>query len=105
MATTKKPEALEPPDLLEAAGKAQVLAENIQNLQSQRFRLDTLQTINDSADGDPIPTNNGGKLTFTARREQIDAAIKRLVEKNPDLMVTVEALLAAQAAAAAADED
>jgi hypothetical protein len=88
------------PDLLGAAGKAQVLAENIQGLQERRFRLETLQTVNGSKLTDPVPTtsSNGNQGTFDSRYKQLDEAMARLVEENASLMGLVTALLEAREA-------
>ena len=74
---------LEIPDLVGGAGRAEIIAAAIRDLQRQRENLSVVALINDAADTDIVP---GLTLTFIERREQIDTAIERIAAEHPEEM-------------------
>ena len=77
---------LEIPDLVGDAGRAEIVASAIRDLQVQKERLGIMQTINGAGDDEKVPDS---PFTFTERREQIDAAIGKLAEDNPAAMAVI----------------
>ena len=103
--TTKKPEAStngkveETPsvDALGERSRVQIIAQQIAQLQSQRFELEAIQVGNDRSDGDPMdgaqPGPDGKVVTYGERKAMLSAAETRLCTKYEDLMPQVQAFI------------
>lgn len=74
------------PDLVGDAGRAEIVAASIRDLQAQKVSLGIAALINDAEDTDIAP---GTTMTYLARSEQIDRAIQRLAEEFPDAMAQI----------------
>lgn len=82
------------PDTLGGAGRAQVIAHTLMQLQRQRFELEVAQTANGAEDHDSAPGLDG--KTYAGRRAELEASERRLCERYAPLMTMVEAITGAE---------
>lgn len=97
---TQAPPKSPVPDALGERHRAQILAEQLLDLQGSRFRLDLQQEANGREDADPIdgagPNAEGEVLTYGGRRQMLKDAERRLADAHPQLMPAVRATIHAQ---------
>jgi hypothetical protein len=89
-----------PRDYLGEKGRAQVVANQMIELASQREQVRGVRIANGDEPGDPIPGMppgpDGVLVTYEGREAHFTEAIRRLEEAYSDLMPTIEELLAAR---------
>lgn len=88
------------PDVLGAAGRAEMIANTLLDLQRQLFRLELTQQTNGHSDTDlvPGPTLDGGEsITYAQTRQKLQDGLQRLHDEYETELVAVHELLEGQA--------
>lgn len=86
------------PDVLGAAGRAEMVANTLLDLQRQLFRLALTQEANGHADGDLVPgptIDNSDQITYAETRQKLQTGLQRLVDEYGEEMTAVHELLEA----------
>lgn len=84
------------PDALGEAGRAQVLAQQLQRLQQEIFQVETMQLANGHEASEPVPGvfDRGEPISYEERLKKLRAAAQALFDAYPEMHDAVRSLVA-----------